>query len=67
MSLGRIAWEIHQKRKKLSENQGELLGSCNRFGILILHGKEKIDFEIQYELTLTISESEPWRVVYWEG
>ncbi|MCC5813857.1 MAG: hypothetical protein JJT78_03810 [Leptospira sp.] len=67
MSLGRIAWEIHEKRKKLSENHGELLGSCDRFGILILHSKEKIDFSVQYELTLTISESEPWRVVYWEG
>ncbi len=60
-SLGRIAWEVRQKKIQI---QGRNLVAY--YGILILHVRAKVPLEYDYLIPLSISESEPWRIVYLE-
>lgn len=56
-SMGRIAREVRKKRNR-SEPED--------YGIFILHKKERLPFPVDFELTLTESTTEPWRILYFE-
>ncbi|WCL49892.1 hypothetical protein [Leptospira sp. GIMC2001] len=60
-SMGRIAWEIHAKRVEQSNYR-----KPSKFGLVIKHKSEDIEQIPDYKLFLSISEQDPYQVVYIE-
>jgi hypothetical protein len=74
-SIGRIAYEIRQRildsdyisSSKKSNQKNRPLDNPSSYGIFILHDREVLEPKPEFEIILSRSETEPWRVLYIES